>query len=195
MPNLRPSLVAACLMVVLTGPIFAQGESAAAPRQPVDTTADVLVLDHDYASGAQEYARVFLESGQVYRGEFSSPDVRTAGPRSSTSLGGKSGSSSRAGGTAGSPRSTVLSRPRHPTRMPAPMSRRASPPGASSDPPASASSASGIRARSGRGASSGSTPSPASACTARRHGACQTGRSVRCSASVSGASSARPPPP
>ena len=74
MPNLRPSLATACLLVLLTGPLFGQGEPAAS-SQAVDTTADVLVLDHDYASGAQEYARVFLESGQVYRGELSSPDV------------------------------------------------------------------------------------------------------------------------
>lgn len=74
MPNLRLSLATACLLVLLTGPLFGQGQPAAS-SQAVDTTADVLVLDHDYASGAQEYARVFLESGQVYRGELSSPDV------------------------------------------------------------------------------------------------------------------------
>jgi hypothetical protein len=44
----------------------------------VDTTwadsTDVLILDHD-VTGPNEFARVFLQDGQVYRAELSSPDV------------------------------------------------------------------------------------------------------------------------
>jgi hypothetical protein len=75
MRKLGPSFATASLVVCLTGSLFAQGERTAAQRQAIDTTADALVLDYDYATGAQEYARVFLESGQVYRAELSSPDV------------------------------------------------------------------------------------------------------------------------
>jgi hypothetical protein len=67
----------------------------------VDTTADVLVLDHDFTGGAEEFARVFLESRQVYRGELSSADVtlqirslggRIAAPRVYPVLGPESSS-------------------------------------------------------------------------------------------------------
>ena len=78
MSNLRPSFAAACLLALLTGPLLAQNEAAAPQSTPVDTMADVLVLDQHYSTGAGEYVRVFLERGQVYRGELSSPDVTLA---------------------------------------------------------------------------------------------------------------------
>jgi hypothetical protein len=74
MSNLRPPLFAAAsLVVLLAGPLLAQNDVRATPATPVDTMADVLVLDQDY-TGA-EYVRVFLESGQVYRAELSSRDI------------------------------------------------------------------------------------------------------------------------
>jgi hypothetical protein len=49
-----------------------------AAQSTVDTASadstDVLVLDHDF-TGPNEFARVFLQDGQVYRAELSSPDV------------------------------------------------------------------------------------------------------------------------
>jgi hypothetical protein len=48
----------------------ARAQSASAPAD----SADVLVLDHDY-TGPNEFVRVFLQDGQVYRAELSSPDV------------------------------------------------------------------------------------------------------------------------
>jgi hypothetical protein len=55
------------LAVCLTSSI--QAQTATGPA-----VADVLVLDHDF-SAAGEYVRVFLQNGQVYRGELGSPDV------------------------------------------------------------------------------------------------------------------------
>ena len=101
MAKLRPTLATACLAIVLTCPLAAQEEPAAPAAPPIDTTADVLVLDHDFASGAEEFARVFLESGQVYRGELNSADVtleirslggRIAAPRVYPLLGPESSS-------------------------------------------------------------------------------------------------------
>ena len=75
MPTFRSALPAACFLVALTGPLLAQGDSAATSAQGIDTTADVLVLDHDFSTGSDEFVRVFLESRQVYRGELNYPDV------------------------------------------------------------------------------------------------------------------------
>lgn len=75
MPNLRPSLFAAAsLLVCLTQSIQAQNQALVTPGTPVDTMADVLVLDQNY-SGTGEYVRLFLQSGLVYRAELGSPDV------------------------------------------------------------------------------------------------------------------------
>jgi hypothetical protein len=54
-------------------PLGAQSYSASASGD----SADVLVLDHDF-SATGEFVRVFLQSGQVYRAEFSSPSVTLA---------------------------------------------------------------------------------------------------------------------
>jgi hypothetical protein len=78
MPNLRPSFAAACLLAFLTVPVLAQSEAPTPRTTPADTMVDVLVLDQHYSAGPGEYARVFLERGQVYRGEMSSPDVTLA---------------------------------------------------------------------------------------------------------------------
>jgi hypothetical protein len=75
--------------LVATGLVLSAGAPAAAQsvpdRQPVDTNADVLVLDYDFSAGGAELVRVFLESRQVYRAELSTPDVslqvRTLGGR------------------------------------------------------------------------------------------------------------------
>jgi hypothetical protein len=64
----RPALVIAWLVLGTGTPLRAQG-----PQPPVDSS-DVLVLDHDFASGG-EVVRVFLTDMQVYRAELSSPDV------------------------------------------------------------------------------------------------------------------------
>lgn len=60
----------AVLAVCLTSPLDAQN----APDRPMADTSDVLVLDHVF-SALGEYTRVFLQSGQVYRAELSSPDM------------------------------------------------------------------------------------------------------------------------
>jgi hypothetical protein len=83
MPTARSLLVATGLAVGAVR--AAQGQQASAPPpQPIDTNADVLVLDHNY-TGPDEYVRVFLERGQVYRAELSTADVtlsiRTPGGR------------------------------------------------------------------------------------------------------------------
>jgi hypothetical protein len=75
MPTLRSALLAAGSLVALTGPLLAQRDSATASGRGIDTTADVLVLDHDFSTGTDEFVRVFFESRQVYRGELNSPDV------------------------------------------------------------------------------------------------------------------------
>jgi hypothetical protein len=60
----------ACLVVGLASPLRAQER---ADRGSSDS-ANVMVLDHDF-TGVSEFARVFLQNGQVYRAEFSSTDV------------------------------------------------------------------------------------------------------------------------
>lgn len=76
------ALVAAGLVLSAGAPAAAQSTP---DQQPVDTNADVLVLDHDFSAGGVEVIRVFLESRQVYRAELSTPDVtlrvRTLGGR------------------------------------------------------------------------------------------------------------------
>ena len=72
MPGLRPLFVAVSLM--LASPLGAQDVPGASSRPEADT-ADVLVLDHDFATGGGEFVRVFLESRQVYRAELSTADV------------------------------------------------------------------------------------------------------------------------
>jgi hypothetical protein len=74
--------------LVAAGLLLCAGVSAAQSTpepSPVDTEADVLVLDHDFSAGVTEVVRVFLESRQVYRAELSTPDVslrvRTLGGR------------------------------------------------------------------------------------------------------------------
>ena len=60
--------------------LLVAGLAAPSQAQATDTTrgsadsADVLVLDHDF-SAEGEFTRVFLQDGQVYRAELSSPDV------------------------------------------------------------------------------------------------------------------------
>ena len=66
----RATITLACLWACL--PLLLRAQSTA------DTvsadSADVLVLDHDF-TGPNEFARVFLQDGQVYRAELSSPDM------------------------------------------------------------------------------------------------------------------------
>jgi hypothetical protein len=84
MSHIRPTLVAAGLVMVLAKPLFAQAESAVMAAPIIDTTADVLVLDHDFAVEG-EMVRIFLQSKQVYRAELSAPDlmlqIRAVGDR------------------------------------------------------------------------------------------------------------------
>lgn len=63
-----PALAAAWLVLCLGTPLWAQ-----TPAPATDST-DVLVLDHDFATGG-EVVRVFLNDKQVYRAELSSQDV------------------------------------------------------------------------------------------------------------------------
>jgi hypothetical protein len=71
---------AALALLVLSGtvPLSAQDSTAAADTSARKVTprdsANVLVLEHDY-TGPGEFARVFLESGQVYRAELSDADA------------------------------------------------------------------------------------------------------------------------
>jgi hypothetical protein len=84
MLNLRPTLVTAGLVAFFASSLFAQAQSAALAGPIIDTTADVLVLDHDFAV-AGEIVRIFLQADQVYRAELSAPDltlqVRALGDR------------------------------------------------------------------------------------------------------------------
>jgi hypothetical protein len=66
----RSALTFACLVVGLASPLHAQKEA----EKGSSDTARVMVLDHDF-TGVAEFARVFLQNGQVYRAELSSPDV------------------------------------------------------------------------------------------------------------------------
>lgn len=64
--------------------LFGQAESAALAGPVIDTTADVLVVDHDFAA-AGEIVRVFLQAKQVNRAELSARDltlqIRAVGDR------------------------------------------------------------------------------------------------------------------
>ncbi|MGN6391791.1 MAG: hypothetical protein ACTHM9_06045 [Gemmatimonadales bacterium] len=71
----RVLLAAVCLAVASARPMIGQEDSAAASKQPVDTKADYLGVDHEFATGGGEIVRVFLERGQVYRAEMTTPDV------------------------------------------------------------------------------------------------------------------------
>jgi len=66
----RSALTFACLVVGLASPVHAQK----ATEPDSSDTANVLVLDHDF-TGVYEFARIFLQNGQVYRAELSSEDV------------------------------------------------------------------------------------------------------------------------
>src|SRR5437867_1878407 len=74
MSHVRPTFVTAGLVVAFASSLFAQAESASSATPVIDTTADVLVLDHDFAV-AGEIVRIFLQSKQVYRAELSAPDL------------------------------------------------------------------------------------------------------------------------
>lgn len=66
----RLALTVAGLAVCLASSLRAQANE---DRPPADSS-DVLVIDHDF-SAAGEFVRAFLQKGQVYRAELSSPDV------------------------------------------------------------------------------------------------------------------------
>jgi hypothetical protein len=66
----RTALTFACLVVSLASPLRAQKPS----NQESSDSAKVMVLDHDF-TGVYEFARIFLQSGEVYRAELSSEDV------------------------------------------------------------------------------------------------------------------------
>jgi hypothetical protein len=66
----RAGLAAALLSLSLAPPLRAQTAA-----DPVDAdSTDVLVFDHDF-TGPNQFARVFLQGGQVYRAELSSSDL------------------------------------------------------------------------------------------------------------------------
>lgn len=67
---IRPAAALVCLTACLAISLHAQTPVGSASTE----TADVLVLDHDY-TGPNEFVRVFLQDGQVYRAELNSPDV------------------------------------------------------------------------------------------------------------------------
>ena len=60
----------ACLLVGLAHTVHAQTDTVGQSADSVDA----LVVDHDFTGGF-EFVRVFLQAGQVYRAELSSPDV------------------------------------------------------------------------------------------------------------------------
>jgi hypothetical protein len=66
-------MIRSALTLALLSACLASFSRAQTLSAPADST-DVLVLDHDY-TGPNEYVRVFLQDGQVYRAELSSPDV------------------------------------------------------------------------------------------------------------------------
>jgi hypothetical protein len=84
MPHVRPTLIAAGLVLAVTTSPSAQAQSASLAGPVLDSTVDVLVLDHDFAV-AGEMVRIFLQSKQVYRAELSAPDltlqIRAVGDR------------------------------------------------------------------------------------------------------------------
>jgi hypothetical protein len=71
----RAAITLACLSVCLPLLLRAQstGNASTGDTTSGDST-DVLVLDHDFTS-PNEFARVFLQDGQVYRAELSSPEM------------------------------------------------------------------------------------------------------------------------
>jgi hypothetical protein len=69
----RYALWIACLLMGTAASLGAQTDSARAAGDG----ADVLVLDHDFTATG-EFVRVFLQNGQVYRAELSSPSVTLA---------------------------------------------------------------------------------------------------------------------
>ena len=72
---MRAWLALAASALGVTVPVAAQQDSAAAREagQPGDS-ANVLVLEHDF-TGPGEFARVFLQKGQVYRAELNTGDA------------------------------------------------------------------------------------------------------------------------
>lgn len=60
----------ACISFCLFSTAAAQESATAAPED----SADVLIFDHEF-TGPNEFVRAFLQDGQVYRAELSSPDV------------------------------------------------------------------------------------------------------------------------
>jgi hypothetical protein len=67
----RATITLACLAVWL--PLLLLAQSTVDTTTSADST-DVLVLDYDF-SGPNQFARVFLQDGQVYRAELSSADM------------------------------------------------------------------------------------------------------------------------
>jgi hypothetical protein len=66
----RTTPAAAVALAVFALPLTAQYNEV----QVAPSVAYVLVLDHDF-TGPEEFVRVFLQDGQVYRAELSSPNV------------------------------------------------------------------------------------------------------------------------
>jgi hypothetical protein len=67
---LRAAITVASMSLCLTALLDAQSP----PDTAAADSADVLVLDQDF-TGPNQFVRVFLQDGQVYRAELSSPDV------------------------------------------------------------------------------------------------------------------------
>jgi hypothetical protein len=66
----RPAFKVVWLLVSLTRPLYSQADSARSAPDSVD----VLVLDHHF-NGPNEFVRVFLQNGQVYRAELGASDL------------------------------------------------------------------------------------------------------------------------
>jgi len=66
----RSAIIAAWLAVGVASSLHTLGLAAQTPNE----SSNVLVVDHDF-SAIGEYVRVFLQEGQVYRAELSSPDL------------------------------------------------------------------------------------------------------------------------
>jgi hypothetical protein len=69
-------MISKCAQVAL---VLCLGAPRSLPAQAVQLrsatdSSDALVLDHDFTSG-EEFIRLFLQAGQVYRAELSSPDA------------------------------------------------------------------------------------------------------------------------
>lgn len=61
----------ALLLTAVPSVLSAQADTVASKD-----SADVLLLSRDFIQGSREFVRVFLQKGQVYRAELSSPDVQ-----------------------------------------------------------------------------------------------------------------------